>query len=169
MLQINQKKYEDIYNVVFDNKLNETFYNSYAISNCQEFLYFLHEEVAEKYIMLDQDRNANQAFKIGLPNKDGWAAYANNGHLFVKRFQHVDGVEYPDFGYSSFETYTCDYMTEIESLSPLFELESDCSIEHKEIWNLYDNVKTPENETDIDDIILPYVQTLENINYTVLH
>ncbi len=108
----------------------------------------------EKYIMLDQDRNANQAFKIGLPNKDGWAAYANNGHLFVKRFQHVDGVEYPDFGYSSFETYTCDYMTEIESLSPLFELEPDCSIEHKEIWNLYDNVKTPENETDIDDIIL---------------
>jgi hypothetical protein len=123
----------------------------------------------EKYIMLDQDRNANQAFKIGLPNKDGWAAYANNGHLFVKRFQHVDGVEYPDFGYSSFETYTCDYMTEIESLSPLFELEPDCSIEHKEIWNLYDNVKTPENETDIDDIILPYVQTLKNINYTVLH
>ena len=71
-LQINQKKYEDIYNVVFDNKLNETFYNSYAISNCQEFLYFLHEEVAEKYIMLDEDNSDENYDDYEIQSYEDW-------------------------------------------------------------------------------------------------
>ena len=70
--QLNQKKYEDIYNVVFDNKLNETFYNSYAISNCQEFLYFLHEEVAEKYIMLDEDNSDENYDDYEIQSYEDW-------------------------------------------------------------------------------------------------
>ncbi|NLC67773.1 MAG: hypothetical protein GX754_03080 [Clostridiaceae bacterium] len=108
----------------------------------------------EKYIMLRHDSNARGPFKIGLPNEDGWAAYANHGHLFVKKYNHIDGATYPDFG-ASFETYTCDFMTEIESLSPMIELEPGKSIEHRETWILHDNVKVPETEDDIDRIILP--------------
>ncbi|NSW92610.1 MAG: hypothetical protein HPY74_18490 [Firmicutes bacterium] len=111
----------------------------------------------EKYITLQHDCNAKGPFKIGLPNEDGWAAYANHGHLFVKQFQHIDGALYPDFGASSFETYTCDFMTEIETLSPLVVLDPDESVEHTEIWSLYDNVKVPENEEDIDEIILSFI------------
>jgi hypothetical protein len=112
----------------------------------------------EKYITLLHDSNAKEAFKIGMPNEDGWAAYVNHGHLFIKQFQYVKGALYPDFGASSFETYTCDYMTEIESLSPLVALEPDESVEHMEIWSLYDNVKVPESEEEIDEIILPFIK-----------
>lgn len=112
----------------------------------------------EKYIALMHDSDTKEPFKIGMPNEDGWAAYVNHGHLFIKQFKHVNGALYPDFGASSFETYTCDFMTEIETLSPLVELEPEESVEHMETWNLYDNIKVPENEEDIDKTILPFIK-----------
>lgn len=112
----------------------------------------------EKYITLQQDINIKTPFKIGTSNEDGWAAYLNHGNLFVKKYQHVPGAPYPDFGNSSFETYVCDYMIEIESLSPLKTLEPEEFIEHTEIWTLFNNVEVPENEQDIDKIILPFVR-----------
>lgn len=112
----------------------------------------------EKYIMLKQDTAVTYPFKIGLPNKDGWAAYVNNGHMFVKRYQHIEGVTYPDFSASSYETYTINWMLEMETLSPLVMLEPEKSIEHTEVWSLYDNVKTPENEKDVEEFILPLIK-----------
>ncbi|HHW48643.1 MAG TPA: hypothetical protein GXX14_08530, partial [Clostridiaceae bacterium] len=112
----------------------------------------------EKYIMLKQDTAVTYPFKIGLPNKDGWAAYVNNGHMFVKRYQHIEGVTYPDFSASSYETYTINWMLEMETLSPLVMLEPEESIEHTEVWSLYDNVKTPENEKDVEEFILPLIK-----------
>lgn len=110
-----------------------------------------------KYITVQHDSKAEGPFKIGIPNEDGWAAYANHGNLFVKQFDFVPGAIYPDFSASSFETYTCDFMTEVESLSPLTELEPDQSIEHRETWSLYSGVKMPENEKEIDEIVLPLI------------
>lgn len=112
----------------------------------------------EKYIMLQQDINAKTPFKIGLSNEEGWAAYANHGHLFVKQFQHISDVIYPDFSASSYETYTCDFMLEMESLSPLVLLEPEESIEHSEVWKLYDNIKVPESEKEIDENILKLIK-----------
>lgn len=112
----------------------------------------------EKYITIQQDKNATTDFKIGLPIEDGWAAYANNGHLFVKQFQHIDGVIYPDYSASSYETFTNDYMLEMETLSPLVLLEPEETVEHTESWALYDNVKVPDSESEIDQLILPYIK-----------
>jgi len=112
----------------------------------------------EKYIMLKQDTSLTYPFKIGLPNVDGWAAYVNNGHMFVKRYQHIKDAVYPDFSASSYETYTINWMLEMESLSPLIVLKPEESIEHTETWTLYDNVKTPENEKEIEEYILPLIK-----------
>lgn len=112
----------------------------------------------EKYIMLQQDKNVKQPFKIGLSNENGWAAYINNSHMFLKQFQHVDDVVYPDYSASSYETYTCDFMLEMESLSPLAMLEPGDFVEHTEVWHLYDNIKTPESEEEIENTILPLVR-----------
>ena len=108
----------------------------------------------DKYILLKQDKNAVGPFKIGLPNEDGWAAYANNNHLFVKNYNHIKGMMYPDYA-SSYETYTCDFMLEMESLSPLVLLEPEQTVEHTEVWNLYDNVKLPKNDADVEKNIIP--------------
>ncbi len=112
----------------------------------------------EKYITLKQDPESDCRFKIGLPNTEGWAAYANNGHLFVKQFLHFNGELYPDYSASSYETYTSYAILEMETLSPLVLLETEDSIEHTENWALYDNVKEPEDEKEIERIILPLIK-----------
>lgn len=111
----------------------------------------------DRYITVQQDPNTKEPFKIGIPNEKGWAAHLNKKHLFIKQFQHIKDALYPDFGASSFETYTCDYMTEIESLSPLTRLNPGEEIEHMERWSLYKDIKMPEDEQDIDEIILPFI------------
>lgn len=112
----------------------------------------------EKYITLQQDKSMKPPFKIGLPNEKGWAAYANFGQLFVKKFQHISDVVYPDFSASSYETYTTDFMLEMETLSPLALLEPEASIEHTEAWNLFDNINVPTDEKEIDETIVPLIK-----------
>ena len=112
----------------------------------------------ENYVTLTQDKKAATAFKIGLSNEAGWAAYANNGHLFVKQYEHEGGMEYPDNN-SSYETYTNNTFLEMETLSPLVLLGSGETAEHIETWSLYDNVEKPKNEKDIDSKIEPLIGT----------
>ncbi len=109
-----------------------------------------------KYIMITQDSEAKGPLKIGLPVEDGWAAYINRSQMFVKKFKHVQGAEYPDNG-SSYETYTNNFMVEMESLSPLVTLAPGASVEHVEDWMLFKNVSMPENEDDIDRQIVPLI------------
>lgn len=110
-----------------------------------------------KYITLIQDPSVQPPFKYGIPNEDGWAAYFNYGSLFIKRYNHQLGAKYPDFGVS-FETYTTDFMLEIESLSPLTLLDPEASVSHIEEWELIDNVGMPtDNEDEIDLLVKKYI------------
>jgi len=107
----------------------------------------------DRYIIIDQDSSAAEAFKIGLPNPAGWAAYFNRGRLFLKRYRHQTRAQYPDYGVS-YETYTNDFMLEMETLSPLTLLEPGESVEHGEVWELYDDIPSlPDDEDGIDAVI----------------
>ncbi len=110
----------------------------------------------ERYITLSQDEKADTAFKIGMPNEAGWAAYANHGHLFVIQHDHEDGYEYPD-GNCSYETYTNHRFLEMETLGPVCLLAPDETVEHIETWSIYDNVTRPKNEKDIESSIVPLI------------
>jgi hypothetical protein len=110
----------------------------------------------ESYIMLSQDKKAVSAFKIGLSNEAGWAAYANHDHLFVKQYEEEGDMEYPDNN-CSYETYTNERFLEMETLSPLVLLGSGETAEHIETWSLYDNVEKPKNEKDIEKSIAPLI------------
>ena len=104
----------------------------------------------DRYILLRNDPNAEGPFKYGISNEEGWGAYFVNDQLFVKHFAHNSGSEYPDYG-CSFETYTCDFMHEVESLSPLVTLEPGAKAEHLEKWELFANVAMPEfSEAAVD-------------------
>jgi hypothetical protein len=113
----------------------------------------------EKYITLQQNPAMKQPFKIGIPNEDGWAAYFNHGNLFIKRFRHVMGAQYPDYGVS-YETYTTDYMTEMETLSPFTRLEPEEVLSHLEEWELIGNVLPPQadNEEEIQKVVEQYIE-----------
>lgn len=105
-----------------------------------------------KYIILRQDPQINQPFKFGTSNEQGWAAYFNHDHLFVKHYRHDPHAIYPDFGVS-YETYANDYMLEMETLSPLTILEPSAIVEHKEQWVLFDNMPMPaDNEDEIEKV-----------------
>jgi len=101
----------------------------------------------DQYIILKQDRNSSAPFKFGTSNEDGWAAYFNHGHLFVKYYTHMMGAKYPDFGVS-YETYTTDFMLEMESLSPLTVVEPNGKAEHLEKWELFDGVAMPSDDEE---------------------
>ena len=99
----------------------------------------------DKYITLQQDTNMKPPLKFGIPNEDGWAAYCNHGNLFIKRYVHQMNAKYPDFGVS-YETYTTDFMLEMESLSPLVLLEPEAGITHVEEWELVKDIPSPTND-----------------------
>ena len=95
--------------------------------------------------------------KIGIANRQGWAAYSKNKTLFVKKTVYREGVPYPDFG-SSMEAYTAEAFMEIESLGPLHHLEPDGFAEHVEQWSLFEKVEIGDNDESIEKAINPLIK-----------
>ena len=93
-----------------------------------------------RFVALHQDPAVKAPFKLGVTNEAGWAAYINEGTVFVERFPWVAGAEYPDFGVNC-ESYTTDFMLEMETLSPLQTLQPGQSLEHVESWQLFTGVQ----------------------------
>lgn len=115
-----------------------------------------------KYVMLRQDSQARTPQKAGVMVVDGWAAYARNGHLFVKKFDYVEGALYPDFG-CTVEAWTDPDMLEVETLGPLARLEPGAAVEHVEQWFLFRDVPVPEDDADVDRHLLPKVRAANEI------
>ncbi len=74
-------------------------------------------------------------YKIGVGHPAGNPKYVNYGVQFEKIFDVFEDEAYPD-GDVSFETFMCDYMVEIESLSPLFDVLPNQTVSHTELWRL---------------------------------
>ncbi len=110
-----------------------------------------------KWVMLRQDTAATTPQKVGVQTPDGWAAYARQGFLFVKKFGYQPDATYPDMG-CNFETYTNNEMIEVESLGPTVKLAPGAAVEHVEEWYLFKGVPQPASEADIERDILPVVK-----------
>lgn len=74
-------------------------------------------------------------YKIGVGHPNGSVKYVNRGVTFEKIFDVFEQREYPD-GNVSFETFMCDHMVEVESLSPLFDVAPNGTVSHTELWRL---------------------------------
>ena len=94
----------------------------------------------------------------GTFNPFGWGAYFRRGHLFVKKINVEKDAKYPDFG-CNFEIYTDEHSLELETLGPLRNLKSGEAAEHTEHWWLFKDIQAGEDESWIDAIILPKVET----------
>jgi len=101
----------------------------------------------DRFVVLHQDPTAKPPFKLGLINEAGWSAYFNKRSAFVKRFPFVPGETYPDFGVN-YETYTTDFMLEMETLSPLRTLQPGEAMEQVESWHLIPDVSYPGGSED---------------------
>lgn len=74
-------------------------------------------------------------FKMGLGHPDGPVKYVNRGVVFEKTYDIFKDKLYPD-GNVSFETFMCDHAVEVETLSPLQEVEPGQTASHTELWRL---------------------------------
>jgi hypothetical protein len=101
-----------------------------------------------RYLTLRTDTGRGPT-KIGLAHQLGWAAYLNDGTLFVKRLGYQEDKHYPDHG-ANFETFTSKDMLEIESMGPMAKLAPGASVQHVEEWVLYGNVPSFSTEAEID-------------------
>ena len=88
-----------------------------------------------EHISLRCDVSLPDPQKFGVLNKDGSAVYRLPEVTFTKRFGFVEEAVYPDMN-SNIEIYTAGGFIEIESLSPLRNLEPGQSVEHQEQWDL---------------------------------
>jgi len=118
-------------------------------------------KIGTKYIQLHQARNSASIFKeqmTGIFNPFGWGAYFRRHHLFVKKAHVEKDATYPDFG-CNFEIYTDFHSLELETLGPLRNLKPGETAEHTERWWLFKDIQAGEDESWIDVVILPKVET----------
>jgi hypothetical protein len=112
----------------------------------------------EQYILLRQDPAATNPQKIGSNNVAGWLGYVRHGRFFLKQFAPHDAqATYPDRN-SSTELYTNANIMELETLAPLVQLEPNATASHSEIWQLFADVPTPQNDSDVIAHLLAKIQ-----------
>lgn len=92
-------------------------------------------EYSRELIKITHRPNNDSLYKIGVAHPDGHVKYNNRGVVFEKIYDVFRNEEYPD-GNVSYETYLCDQMVEIESLSPLYDVQPGQTIGHTEVWKL---------------------------------
>lgn len=117
-------------------------------------------KLGKKFVQLSTDSSKAWPNKIGVADKQEWAAYYRNGSMFIKRFEYCDCCEYPDMGCNC-ETYTDGDFIELESLGALINLEPGETAEHEEMWFLFDNVNIGNTEDSLEAAIMPLIEQTE--------
>ena len=109
-----------------------------------------------RYIQLRQDPAATTKQKVGLLNKQGWAAYVLGGDALVIRYAYDPAATYADMGCNT-ETYTDPEMLEVETLGPLTRLEPGAHVDHVEDWTLA-KLECGSSDAEIDEKLLPIAE-----------
>ncbi len=92
--------------------------------------------LGDKYMLFHHDPEDKNWFKIGYENHCGWGAYIVENQLFIKRSPLRKNCKYPDYA-SNFETYMDERFLELETLSPLYTVAPQETVEHEEEWEIY--------------------------------
>jgi len=111
-----------------------------------------------RFILAQQDPACPKAQKIGVLNTQGWAAYALNGRVFIKRFGYRPDQSYPDMHCNN-ELYFNGRFLEIESLAPVFPIAPGGQVEHCEQWSLV-RMQLEKDEERIAGQLLPVIHVL---------
>lgn len=116
-------------------------------------------KIGPRFVRLSTDRARSGSQKIGVANKRGWAGYARQGQLFVKRYGWQEGRSYPDFGVNT-EAYTAGDFIELETLGPLVRLAPGESTEHEERWTLLREVDVARDDAALARALAGHLEAL---------
>ncbi|MCC5806522.1 MAG: hypothetical protein JJU00_09370 [Opitutales bacterium] len=95
--------------------------------------------------------------KLGLSNYPGWSAYWQEAGTFVLAAAVESGARYPDFG-CAFETFHCDWMIELETLSPLRKVAPGETAEHVEFWGVLGSIQKFDTDKAYTESLVPAVE-----------
>ena len=115
-------------------------------------------QIGPKFVRLRTDAAREGSQKVGIANKQGWAAYHRNGQLFVKRYDWQDAAAYPDFGVNT-EAYTAGAFIELETLGALVSLAPGAAATHEERWYLFKHVEHPAADEALATVLAPHLAT----------
>jgi hypothetical protein len=113
-------------------------------------------QIGPKFLRLRTDAARAGSQKVGIANRQGWAAYHRNDLLFVKRYDWQDTARYPDFGVNT-ETYTAGAFIELETLGPLVTLAPGAAATHEERWSLFRAVEQPASDDALATVLAPHI------------
>ena len=113
-----------------------------------------------KYIQLLQDPSLQSEQKIGILNKQGWAAYYLDGHAVIKHFTFDPDASYTDYGCNN-EVYVNGEFLEVESLGPVTHLAPGEYLAHTEQWMIakLQGPLSDTSEKSIDQFLIPMVHS----------
>ena len=94
--------------------------------------------------------------KVGVGNRQGWAAYVREDTMFLKRMPFEEGATYPDYG-SNVEIYTAGDFIEVESLGPLRSIAAGQAVQHVESWQLFKGVAVKADDVALAAALAPLV------------
>jgi hypothetical protein len=112
-----------------------------GLSPNRNIVFWPYSQVRDERLELQDDlillhgRAAQEAFKIGNYNPQGWIGYILENVLFIKRFSVSYGSRYPDMG-CNVEMYIKDSCIELETLGPLTTLKPQESVTYEETWEV---------------------------------
>lgn len=98
----------------------------------------------DEYILFQADALL-PPFKIGYFNSHGWIAYWLDGTLFRKTFDVYKETPHPDNNCNA-EMYCNHQFVELETVGPLKSLSPGTSVNHRETWEVFDNLHSMPQE-----------------------
>lgn len=114
-------------------------------------------EFHKEFIGFDSAQNQIPQ-KLGMGCVPGWMAYWQPAGTFVKYTELQTEAPYPDKG-SSVEIFGCDWMVELETLSPLEVVEPGETLQHIEYWGVLEDLRKPATDEAFANNLAPAVRT----------
>ncbi len=113
-------------------------------------------QIGPRFLRLRTDGSRAGSQKVGIANRQGWAAYHRRDQLFVKRYDWQEGAVYPDFGVNT-EAYTAGAFIELETLGALVPLPPGAAATHEERWSLFGAVTQPSGDDALAAALAPHL------------
>lgn len=113
----------------------------------------------ERFIQLQENGAVDQKFKLGVLNRQRWAACWVNGWLLIKTFSFDDRARYADLGCNC-EFFTMPGFLEMESLGALTRVEPQHCVSHAEIWHFWRVPSLPHDDNSLGEVLSGYLRQL---------
>jgi hypothetical protein len=108
--------------------------------------------LGDEFIFVKAAFNGSDHTKVGWLNDRGWMGYYLDRTLFIKKAEFIPGGDYIDLG-CSMECYCDVNCIELETTSPLTEVQPGGSASQTETWSVYPDVDLEIDEESIRSVI----------------